>query len=82
MWILGVKGLNLFSVVLLVYMQWKMKHNFKLISKKLLVSSSTPQTVAPGCLAHPRDPPTQALLCSMITKRQKVSVSKEDVTIL
>ncbi|XP_068744966.1 sec1 family domain-containing protein 2-like [Montipora capricornis] len=36
--------------------------------------SSTPQTVAPGCLAHPRDPPTQALLCSMITKRQKESL--------
>ena len=50
------------------------------ISKKFLVSSSTPQTVAPGCLAHPRDPPTQALLCSLITKRQKVSVLKEDVT--
>lgn len=36
--------------------------------------SSTPHTVAPGCLAHPRDPPTQALLCSMITKRQKESL--------
>lgn len=33
--------------------------------------STTPQTVAPGCLAHTRDPSTQALLCSMITKRQK-----------
>lgn len=79
---MGVRELNqfLFSVVLLLYMCWKMKYNVKLISKTFLVSSSTPQTLAPGCLAHPRDPPTQALLCSMITKRQKVSVLKEDVT--
>ncbi|KAL9984416.1 hypothetical protein ACROYT_G006704 [Oculina patagonica] len=36
--------------------------------------SSTPHTVAPGCLAHPRDPSTQALLCSLVTKRQKESL--------
>lgn len=44
----------------------------QVILSTLLVFSSTPHTVAPGCLAHPRDPSTQALLCSMITKRLKV----------
>ena len=42
-----------------------------------IVTSSTPDTLAPGCLAHPQDPTAQALLNSMFTKRLKVSQANE-----